>query len=329
MKISRVTETERADFLALVNAEIRPDRAKTNAWDDFPLILGPENSENQWVCVDEEGQVAGGIACLIRHFKTTCGILPVAGIGSVVTHPDHRGKGLSTLLQNEMLTALRRKNVPLAVLWTDQPEIYAGRGFRPAGWELHAQLDGIKERRPWPADIQVRGFLAEDVSEVEDLYHAHPLGTRRENGDSLALYTMPGTRGLVACDAEGHILAAVFCGKGGDFPRYVTEWCGPGELALALMCEARDRDWVDQVLVPAGTEELVNLIVDRGGSWFGLASGYWNVLLPEVLIGRARELELTPPPDPEDPALWLGQVDEQGHPLVGPLTVAVWGFDSV
>ena len=137
MQIASITPDRHAEFLALVDAEIRPDRAKTHAWDDFPLILSPDNAVWTLVATAADGALTGGLACLIREMATSCGNVPVAGIGSVVTRPENRGQGLSTALQNALLERLRRKNIPLAVLWTDQPEIYAGRGFVQAGWELH------------------------------------------------------------------------------------------------------------------------------------------------------------------------------------------------
>lgn len=329
MKIARVDETERTEFLSLVNAEIRPGRANSTAWEDFPLILGPQNHEFQLVCRAPDGRIAGCIACLIRDLKTSCGVMPVAGVGSVVTHPDFRGKGVSTALQIELLDLIKGKNVPLAVLWTDQPEIYSGRGFAPAGWEIHAQLEGLCLPEGELSGLRVRDFSAADVSAVETLYLKHPFATLRQPGDSSALYTMPGTSGLVAVDKDDTVLAAVFCGKGADFPDYITEWDGPHDLVVKLCATARDRGLASQVLIPSGEESLVNSLVDHGASWFPLASGYWKILDIEALSEAVSHSGQALPANLDDPAGWLGSIDEQGHPLVGPLTLAVWGFDSV
>lgn len=329
MNIKKANEAEHAEFLSLVNAEIRPDRAKSNAWEDFPLILGAQNRDNTLVCLTEGGGVAGGIACLIRDFKTSCGDIPVAGVGSVVTRPDHRGKGLSSALQNEMIDLLRGKNVPLAVLWTDQPEIYAGRGFVAAGWELHASLADLTTSGQGEFPGSIRDFRSSDVNLVENLYRQHPLGTVRQPGDSEALYTMIGTQGLVLENSNGEILASVFCGKGADFPLYVTEWSGGHQHVVPLLAEANRRGWANQVLIPAGEEDLINTLVDLGSSWFALASGYWKVLDPGLLGMTLEAYHLEYPRGSDNPQDWLGGVGEDGHPLLGPLTLAVWGFDSV
>lgn len=328
MQIARVTPAEHSEFLALINAEIRPDRAKTNAWEDFPVVLGPKNSEFQLVARDDDGALVGGIACLIRQVVTTCGSLDVGGIGSVVTRPDRRGRGISTALQNEILAVLRRKEVPLAVLWTDQPEIYAGRGFTAAGWEAHVDLSGM-EFAAEGSGGRIRDYRDPDAEAVEALFRLHPCRTERLPGDSRALYGMPGTRGLVLETEDKGVAAALFCGKGADFPGYVTEWSGARDEVLTLLGEAAGRGWADHLLAPAGTEALVNHLVDRGATWCAHPSGQWAVLDPDRLVALCAAAGAPVPDDRNDAASWLGTVDAAGAIRPGPIGVAIWGFDSV
>ncbi|MCP4293677.1 MAG: GNAT family N-acetyltransferase [bacterium] len=330
MPIVNVSPADRAGFLGLVNAEIRPDRAKTNAWDDFPVILQASNSDWQLVFKTEEGVIAGCIACLIREHTTSCGILSVAGVGSVVTHPDFRGKGISSALQSEMMMRLRRKNIPLGVLWTDQPEIYSGRGFKAAGWEIHASVTELTISEPLNDDFSIRPFQIDDTQTVEDLFNNHPYRTLRLAGNSKAYYEMPGTRGFVLTDLENKVVASVFCGKGGDFPQYITEFAGDFHLLLHLFKFVHEQDLADQVLIPAGCELLVNLLVDAGAGWMALNSGQWVVIdsasLLKIYLASG---ENEPPENMEEPAQWLGMVGQDGQPYPGPVTLAVWGFDSV
>jgi len=329
MSIVTVTAADRAEFLNLVDAEIRPDHAKTNAWDDFPVILGASNSQWQLLFKADDGTIAGCIACLIRDHKTSCGIIPVAGIGSVVTHPDYRGQGISTALQNELLARLKGKNVPLGVLWTDQPEIYAGRGFQSAGWEIHASVSELTIDSELNSGYRVRPFRVEDTPVLQDLFEQHPLGTIRHPGDSLAYYSMPGTEGHVVIDGNDGIVAGAFCGKGGDFPEYVTEYCGQISALPFLFQFLHENGLANQVLLPPGAEELVNKLVDMGSSWMATPSGQWVVLDPEALsrivVAGGGEV----PADSRNPTAWLGSVDFEGMPLIGPITAAIWGFDSV
>ena len=329
MSIVTVTPADRAGFLSLVNAEIRPDHAKTNAWDDFPVILDPQNSAWQLIFKTDDGIIAGCIAALIRVCKTSCGDIPVAGIGSVVTHKDFRGKGISSALQNEMLTRLKGQNIPLGVLWTDQPEIYAGRGFVSAGWEIHASISELAISEPIEAGCIIRSFIPEDSSAVDTLFNQHSLGTIREPGDSLAYYTMPGTQGFVMVNQANEISGAVFCGKGGDFPNYISEWSGNPAVLPHLFQHANQQGLAEQVLIPAGAEELVNTLVDLGSGWVALPSGEWVVINAHALVDLVDGSGVDIPDDIDDPVAWLGTVDSEGQPLTGPLTTAVWGFDSV
>lgn len=324
MHISNPGPGEHAGFRILVNAEIRPDGARTRAWDDFPLILDPANSDWTLVARSGDGAVVAGMAALIRDFSTNCGSIPVAGLGSVVTRPDHRGQGLSRALQDEMVSRLRRQNVPLAVLWTDRPEIYAGRGFAAAGWEHHVVIRDLD----FPDNADIREYRSEDAGAVAALYAAHRWRTVRLPGDDARLYGMPGTCGLVTVGSGGEVTAACFCGKGADFPGYVTEWSGPVDAVLSLLGAVRARGWAHTVLVPPGAEVLVDALTARGAGWFATASGQWCVLDAPRLARAARAAGVDPPAGAEATA-WLGRVDGDGLPRQGALHLAVWGFDSV
>ena len=328
MLITHVEPEDRAGFLDLVNAEIRPDRAKTHAVDDFPVILGPQNSPWQLIYKTQEGRIAGCIAALIRSVKTSSGELPVAGVGSVVTHPDFRGQGISRRLQNALLERLRGKNIPLAVLWTDQPEIYAGRGFQPAGWEIHLSLIDWQLSDLPESPLTIAEFSPDDIQEVEALFRRHPLRTIRQEGDSQAYYTMPGTRGLVAREPAGRLVSYAFCGKGGDFPAYVCEWGGSLDSLLPVLAAIRRREWAQQILIPAGAEDLVNPLVDRGCGWVAMPSGQWSILDPEGMVEFLAP-GIKAPRNPSHPEEWLGSIGNDGQPLPGALNVAIWGFDSV
>jgi GNAT superfamily N-acetyltransferase len=327
MEPVRLNDDQFAQYLALANHEIGPLDASASLQEDFPLILGEQNRD--WVeglVVDD--QVVAGLACLIRQFKTSCGTIPVAGIGHVVTRPGFRGRGFSRLLQDSLLARLRGANVPLAVLWTETPEVFAGRGFTAAGYEFHVGLEGMTDVT-CPPGFTIRPYTSGDCETVERLYRRHPYRTLRHPGDSNQLYGMAGTRGLVAA-GEGDIpAAAVFCGKGADFPDFATEWSGPVGLVLPLISAARNRGWLRFVLVPAGQEKMAETLVATGCQAGVVPSGHWAVLQPDQLSNYLQGAGHGAPAEVEDPRAVLGFVDDGGVVVPGALTVAVWGFDSV
>jgi len=328
MDIQPFTEDQYRAFLALVDDEIRPPGAATHVWEDFPLILAEEN-RSQMLGICDRGRVVAGVAFLVRQFQTSCGPVPVAGIGSVVTRPENRGRGCSRALQEAVLQRLDAADVPLAVLWTDRPEVYRGRGFAPAGWEFHLGLDSLSAGDGWPAGFSCRPSTPADVPALEALYRRHPYRTLRPAGDAARLYAMPGTRGLVATGQGNEVVAAVFCGKGSDFPHYVAEWSGPCGLVLPLVDEARQRHGVRHLLVPAGGERLAEQLVQRGATVAARASGLWAVVQPEKLARYLQSAGHGAAADPGDPAAVLGTVGGDGVIVPGALTVAVWGLDSV
>ena len=320
MAICTITADEFAEFIAFINAGMRPDGAPTRAEEDFPVILGRENLAGLWGLRDREG-FAAGLSCLVRPFTTDHGTVLVAGIGSVVTRADRRGEGLSGRIQQVVLDHLREAGVHLAVLWTDRPEIYARRGFAAAGYEYHVDVAAAD----LPSGAPAGAFHAADAGAVAAIYRRHPLRTMREASDDAALYAMPGTRGLVS-RRDGAVQAYVFCGKGEDFPGYVAEWGGPVEAVLPLLAAARAEGLASRVLAPAGAEPLVAALLDRGAGAAAVPCGLWSVLSAE---GLGRATGRTPQGDPGLAASWLGAVGEDGTVTPGPLRVAVWGFDSV
>jgi GNAT superfamily N-acetyltransferase len=327
MEIAGLTASQHADYLALVNAEIRPPGSATHPWEDFPLALDLANVGWMLGATDADGRLAGGLAILVRPFATSCGDIEVGAVGSVVTRPDCRGRGLSARLQSAAVASLRRQNVPLAALWTDRPEIYAGRGFIPAGWEWHAGLEAATLADVAPTGVTLRNWRREDSRACERLYEGHRWRTVRQPGDAARLYGMPGTRGLVA-EAGGEVRAAIFCGKGADFPEYVAEWSGDPDLVLALLGLARARGLAGAVLIPAGGEALAERLAAAGAPPLAMTSGCWAVVRPDLLAARLTASGIAPPPAAADARGWIGTVAGDGSVTPGPLTLAVWGFDS-
>ena len=324
MSIRTIDRLEYPEFIAFLEAGMRPETAPTRAVDDFPIILGSDNLEGLWGLRDDQGWAAG-LSVLVRQFTTSAGTVAVAGIGSVVTRSDRRGEGLSSKLQNTLLEDLQARDVPLAVLWSDQPEVYAGRGFAPAGWEYHADLAEADLAGLVPPRVEVRPFRPDDTGAVAAIYRQHPLRTLRKPADQARLFGMPGTRGLVA-ESVGEIVAYAFCGKGEDFPGYVAEWGGPVPMVAATLLAARDAGLASRVLIPAGSENLLTSLMTAGAGVSVVSCGLWAVLRPDLLAAVTGQ---NPAGDQQVAAIWLGASGPDGAPVPGVFQLAVWGLDSV
>jgi GNAT superfamily N-acetyltransferase len=330
--IRNIDATEHPSFLEFLQTGMRPHGGRTRLDEDFPVALGPGNLHGLYGFWEGD-ELLAGLAVLVRDLATGAGPLPVAGLGSVVTRQDRRGEGLSGLLQAAVLAELERQSVPLAVLWTDRPDLYARRGFRAAGWEHHAEIAGVDLHGFLPTGATCRPYVAHDLAAVVSLYDRHPLRTLRAARDHAALYNMPGTRGLVLEDVRGQLCAYAFAGKGEDFPGYVAEWGGDPEPAAAVLAEIADRGWARRVLLPQGSEKLVALLDARGAGRLAVASGMWAVLsvgpLHRAFAAHGSGALPRFSGREDDPSAWLGSVDDAGRVRPGPLHVAVWGLDSV
>ncbi|MFY0544089.1 GNAT family N-acetyltransferase [Brevibacillus sp. H7] len=95
-----------------------------------------------------------------------------AGIQSVMTHPDYRGKGLMKHLFAEMLQELDRE-CETALLLTETPDLYKPFGFRPVQEHYfrapmkHVPADGK------PSFRKLDFFQENDVQTVKDLFLNH------------------------------------------------------------------------------------------------------------------------------------------------------------
>lgn len=325
MAIRTVRPDEHPEFLAFCNAGMRPAGAETRVEDDFPVAFCLDNLHGLFGIRDEKGWVAG-LSVLKRTLTTDDGAVAVAAIGSVVTRDDRRGDGLSSFLQTSVLGRLTAEGVALAVLWSDKPAIYAGRGFVAAGWEYH--LDMTEAHLSDLGAIgraEVRRAEPSDHVAIAMLYARHRLRTLREPGDDALLYGMPGTTGLVL--AEGRdVRAYAFCGKGEDFRGYAAEWGGTTREVLAVLAEARRLGLASRVLVPAGCRELLDEALRRGAYCALWPCGLWKVLRPEAMPVADESTGFV---GMDDPRAWLGYPGSDGRPVHGRVQVAVWGLDSV
>ncbi|MFH1844487.1 MAG: GNAT family N-acetyltransferase [bacterium] len=328
--IRNIRPDEHPVVLDLVTAEIRPPGSETGPADDFPIALGRDNLEGIFGVI-AEGNVVACLATLVRPFLTSVGRLEVAGIGSVVTHPDHRGNGHSRRLQEAVLDHLCQRGVPLAVLWSDHPEYYAGRGFVEAGVEYHLDLATWRPtERALSAGFVVRRYQTSDVTAISDLHAACSYRTVRRDGEAKQLYDMPGTEGWVLVDAEQTLQAYLFCGKGADFPRYGLEWGGDPATLTRLLAQVHGSGVERWLLAPQGAKPLRDLLQQQSAGCRAFPSGLWKVLNVDLLRAGAAAANTDMPPDgAEGVHAWLGRVDPDGSVHEGQCKLAVWGFDSV
>ena len=281
---------ENGDFVAFVDACFgRPEGRSLRR--EFPTALAADNARHHF-----EGSVDGRRVCaataLVRPWMTTSGRIVVACVGCFATVPDHRGMGLSGRLQGVVLEHLRHEGVDWAALWTDRPEIYARRGFRPAGTEVHGRLDTVEWPRPAAGD-EVRPATPDDATAVAGLYYGHPLRAERTEAD-VAAYLDPSTSRSWVLERGGEVVAYASLGKGDDFPGYVHDYGGAVEAVHVLWGVAVEAG-AHAVLLPAGTDAYRR----------GPAAAMPGSVVPTAMVHAF-----------------------EGAPRPATTGFAVWGFDS-
>lgn len=229
--------------------------------------------------------------------------VPLGGIGSVATDPDHRSKGLGSELMRRSEQRMRERGMPLGLLFTTRFSFYATLGWVQIPCRQLAvhrggapdEQDGIA-RRPWrPSDLRaVRALYGRYASGFEGTTlrgEAYWEGQLRYAGapDEDFRVALRGER-LVAY-ARGVSLMTRIAMEYAHEP-------GEAESAAALLLELCPDDVAMIVHMPPDTELETALRagarqVDRVDD----PTQMWRALDPGALAGLAKLPEATPEPD--------------------------------
>ena len=243
---------ENASFVAFVDACFgRPQGRSLRR--EFPAALDPLNHRHHFV-----GRVGQRMVCaataLVRDWVTSAGTVRAAAVGCFSTDAVYRGQGLSARLQEQLLHALASEGVQWAVLWTDQPGRYAGRGFVACGRERHGALESVIWPRPERGQ-RVRRVRLDDAPALLELHRLHPWRVERTLED-VGAHLDPGCSEVLVLEQADQIRAYAGIGKGEDFPGYVADFAGSPEHVHVLWGLAQ-RGGARAVLLPAGSDSYL------------------------------------------------------------------------
>jgi len=250
----RTARDEEYDRIVAFVDEAFGRRPEASLVHDFPTALGRSNLQHLFVGTIDDTLVTAA-AALVRTWQTSVGPLRTACLGSFFTPAAFRGRGYSAALQQWALERLADEGVDWAVLWTQQPELYRGRGFRTLGRELHGRLEDI-DLGSVPGGYAVREARKDDVPALLALYRRHRWRAERDASD-FALHLDPRTSRILVLENGTGVEAYAAVGKGKDFVDYVHEYAGEPALVHALWGAARERG-ARFVLVPDGAEAYLS-----------------------------------------------------------------------
>ncbi|HUR29000.1 MAG TPA: GNAT family N-acetyltransferase [Planctomycetota bacterium] len=201
---------------------------------EYPLVFDQRFS-GRIVAREEDGDVRSACAMLVRDLVVGHERLRVGLIGSVATDPAWRGRGLASRVLEEAENLLAREGCAAALLWADDPEFYARRGYVPAGRELDFVVP-TAALAPITSDATLRALAPDDVAAVHRLYSRHTARCDRTPAETAALLGCPGMTTLVL-QRRRDVTAYACLGRGADFAGTVHEWGGAHDDVVALVAE--------------------------------------------------------------------------------------------
>jgi len=123
---------------------------------EFPLLLSAENADHLYI-IRKAGQLVAHVGVLRQEMVIEEVRLPVACVGSVATHPQHRRRGYASSLMDFAIQQARRDGCVLMAISGDLP-LYSRRGAAAIRPIRHAEL---------PAEWVTAGPVAPQIRPVE------------------------------------------------------------------------------------------------------------------------------------------------------------------
>lgn len=147
--------------IALICATFKPPMLE-----EFPLLLGLANLSHMWIAVDEERVVA-----VVSYYTTPVKLqnvtISVASIGAVATHPDYRGRGLSSELLKHCESLMISEGVDLILISGDLPH------YRRFGADQISTMTSYKIS-PLTTSHQLLPYDPAYLPQLVQLYHQLP-----------------------------------------------------------------------------------------------------------------------------------------------------------
>lgn len=258
-----------------------------------PLAFDPAFGAEHMV-IERDGVVVSSVVVLPRTLVVGEQKVQVGLIGSVVTDEAYRGQGFATELLSRAELRLKQSGAVLALLWADEREFYAERGYVPIGTELDYSVPKALAEY-LPSTDRVRMACPADWPALHELYNGHSERVERSLEETGALLAGPDVHALVHEGPEG-IDGYAIEGRGEDLGGVVHEWGGRAESILTCLGAHLDRLPEDQEslwwMVPPSQVELQQLMNEAGVEGVLGVLGMGKLLDPE---GLARWMQAVTP----------------------------------
>jgi len=213
---------------------------------EYPLAFDPKNLD--YIFVSRTGlETQAGLVSLEREIELSPGQTGRAlFIGSVVTAPEHRSKGLQRQLFHAVEEEAEKNGIDFLCLWSNQLEFYEKIGFSLGG----LQASWTAEHR-FPLSQTKLGRVELVDSGQTDLTEKHfhafdkkRCRVKRTFEEMQKLWHIPRMR--IAFTENAYAIM----GKGEDFTKVCHEWAGPAAEVLSCLDVLREKEPELKILSP-------------------------------------------------------------------------------
>ena len=140
---------------------------------EFPLLLNDKNKERMRVMVEENQPIA-----VVNYYKSSFLIqgtpIPIGSVGAVCTHPEHQGRGLATVLLDDVENQMRQEDIFL-MLVSGRLNIYRRRSCSVSGDFYKVSLLPSEKREK----VNIIPYESKDIDLMIQLYQLESLRYER------------------------------------------------------------------------------------------------------------------------------------------------------
>lgn len=223
---------------------------------EYPTALTPQNLHNMSI-IEEDHKIVSHALIKPIITKTPYAIFRLGAIGSVVTDPLHRNKGLSTQNLQNCLAKASAQNCDLVILWTDQYDFYKKFGFELSGFEYTYELN-----QALPIENKDYKFLKGtqiDPNAMLKVFNQHTVNSVRTADDIQKCLKIPNSNVFTIWNQQNQLMAYAVEGKGADLTNYIHEWGGSVQCLMDLlsyMIQSENKTYT--IMTPAHATNLRN-----------------------------------------------------------------------
>ncbi|MCS7187909.1 MAG: GNAT family N-acetyltransferase [Armatimonadota bacterium] len=146
------------------------ERFRRQIWEDSTFAI------EQIRIAEVDGKIVSHVWVAERPvFYRGQAVLPMGGIGGVGTLPDYRGQGLATLLLEDAIAYMERKEHAISMLFTDINPFYARLGWANfPEWRFQLEVQRLPDKSQVPEGYFVRPCeIDKDLPDLQAIYRKH------------------------------------------------------------------------------------------------------------------------------------------------------------